>query len=176
MHYIKTGEEYGIPDMEAEMERMFCVDYVCGNTDRHWTNFGVIRETGSLTFKETFPVFDVGTSLFTGVDTADIGRDPVNGRMLRGTLEHHMEYLRHAPDLSIEALSDFPEWAESTFRQSKTISDRRAARIREELSGRIRKLDRILAEKRVSVPVSGGFGEGERGDRIASWSPRRRKG
>ena len=39
-------------------------DYILTNTDRHYNNFGVLRDTHTLKFIGLAPIFDTGNSMF----------------------------------------------------------------------------------------------------------------
>lgn len=70
-------EEVGIKDISHRMEEMLCMDYIIANTDRHWTNFGVVRSADTLEFIETMPLFDNGSSLWHDIPDFAIGAEEV---------------------------------------------------------------------------------------------------
>ena len=43
---------------------MFTLDYLVANTDRHFKNFGFIRDVNTLEWKGTAPIYDTGNSMF----------------------------------------------------------------------------------------------------------------
>ena len=59
-----TYKSLGIKNEEEEMAKMFTCDYILANQDRHWRNFGVIRNVETLEFTRLAPIFDNGTSLW----------------------------------------------------------------------------------------------------------------
>ncbi|MFI3175636.1 MAG: HipA domain-containing protein [Bacillota bacterium] len=50
--------------IRKELEDMLFLDYLIGNTDRHFHNFGLIRDANTLEFIDIAPIFDNGTALF----------------------------------------------------------------------------------------------------------------
>ena len=44
------------------------VDYIIANEDRHFNNFGIIRNSDTLEWVSAAPIFDSGTSLDCGKD------------------------------------------------------------------------------------------------------------
>ena len=48
----------------AFIDRMLTVDYIIANQDRHFNNFGFIRNAETLEYISPAPVYDSGTSLF----------------------------------------------------------------------------------------------------------------
>lgn len=59
------------------LDPMIVMDYLMRNTDRHWGNFGLIRDAGTLEWKRPMPLFDHGNSLYhdkVDIDPTDDGR------------------------------------------------------------------------------------------------------
>lgn len=61
--YLEFGKMQGI-DLRSFMEYQIATDFILTNTDRHFNNFGMLRDTGSLKFVEPAPIFDNGNCLF----------------------------------------------------------------------------------------------------------------
>ena len=51
-------------EIKRNLSNMFTLDYVVANTDRHFKNFGFIRDADSLEWKGLAPLYDTGNSLF----------------------------------------------------------------------------------------------------------------
>ena len=51
---------------------MILIDYITANTDRHWSNFAVIRNAETLKTKYLAPIFDNGAALFLKIPTREI--------------------------------------------------------------------------------------------------------
>ena len=43
---------------------MLVLDYIIANTDRHWNNFGVIRNADTRCYIDIAPIYDSGTSMW----------------------------------------------------------------------------------------------------------------
>jgi len=65
-HLLRGCESQGMdPKMiKVNLDKMIIVDYLIGNYDRHWRNFGFIRDANTLEFKGFSPIFDSGASLW----------------------------------------------------------------------------------------------------------------
>ena len=63
-HYIRCLEELKIKDSRKSVDKMIVCDYILANKDRHFNNFGVIRDINSLDFIKVAPIFDNGCSLW----------------------------------------------------------------------------------------------------------------
>ena len=49
-----------------KISNMLLIDYVLGNEDRHWGNFGILRNIKTLDFVDVAPIFDNGNALWIG--------------------------------------------------------------------------------------------------------------
>lgn len=61
-HFVSCCSEVGL-DAVPFLDQMLTVDYVLANEDRHFSNFGLIRDPETLKFIKFAPIFDSGTSL-----------------------------------------------------------------------------------------------------------------
>ena len=50
--------------LQYDLDYMLFMDFIISNTDRHWNNFGIIRDAETLKFKRLAPIFDSGNSFF----------------------------------------------------------------------------------------------------------------
>lgn len=62
-HYVKLCKEFGMKDIEHDLDQMLVLDYIIANEDRHFNNFGIIRNADTLEWTGSAPIFDSGTSL-----------------------------------------------------------------------------------------------------------------
>lgn len=95
---VNCYKELGLPDVELTLEKMFTCDYILANADRHYQNFGVIRNVETLEYTRVAPIFDNGTSLWC--------------RQFQ--LDYHTEYIAKPfgqngmkPDRQLELFHDF---------------------------------------------------------------------
>lgn len=80
LHYVNICKELGI-DIVPALDRMIVLDYIIANEDRHFNNFGLLRDANTLEWIGTAPIFDSGTSLWydtsaRGISTYDIPCKP----------------------------------------------------------------------------------------------------
>ena len=71
-HYLNCCNKLGIPDVNASLDRMLAFDYLISNSDRHFGNFGAVRNAETLEWIGSAPLFDNGTSLWCGTVNAFI--------------------------------------------------------------------------------------------------------
>lgn len=80
LHYVNICKELGI-DIAPALDRMIVLDYIIANEDRHFNNFGLLRDANTLGWIGAAPIFDSGTSLWydtsvRGISTYDIPCKP----------------------------------------------------------------------------------------------------
>jgi hypothetical protein len=63
-HFLNCCEDLGIPDARVNLDKMLTLDYLIVNVDRHYGNFGAVRDVDTLEWLGLAPVFDSGTSLW----------------------------------------------------------------------------------------------------------------
>jgi len=60
-HFIDVCDREGI-DVARSVDEMLVLDYIIANTDRHFNNFGILRNPDTLEWIGFAPVYDSGTS------------------------------------------------------------------------------------------------------------------
>jgi len=63
-HYCGCAQRLGVKNISAMMDRMMLLDYLILNHDRHFKNFGILRNSQTLNAVSPAPIFDSGSSLF----------------------------------------------------------------------------------------------------------------
>ncbi|SFX01132.1 HipA domain-containing protein [Ruminococcus sp. XPD3002] len=63
LHYVNICKELGV-DIVPAIDRMIVLDYIIANEDRHFNNFGLLRDANTLEWIGAAPIFDSGTSLW----------------------------------------------------------------------------------------------------------------
>lgn len=73
--FIQVCTQNGLDEnyVRKFLEYQIMTDFVISNTDRHFNNFGVLRDSNSLKFVSMAPIYDSGNSLFW--DTPSVPRD-----------------------------------------------------------------------------------------------------
>lgn len=63
--YVSVLEGNGISDVKEKLAKMYVLDYLIVNKDRHLGNFGVIRDVSTLDWVDIAPVFDSGQAMYS---------------------------------------------------------------------------------------------------------------
>ena len=124
-HYINSCIELGVEDIERHLEQMIVLDFIMMNHDRHYRNFGLIRNVEDLTWRVA-PLFDTGNSLLSDVAMFDLK----NGYFRYTSKPFYKDpkrQLRLASDFSwinIDMLDGFTNYIEEVFSVDETLSQR----------------------------------------------------
>ena len=62
-HYRNCCEKLGIPGVAHALDQMMVLDYLIANEDRHFNNFGLLRNPDTLEWLGPAPIYDSGSSL-----------------------------------------------------------------------------------------------------------------
>ena len=61
-HLVKCAYEVGIKDVEYYLDTLIVFDFLIANEDRHYNNFGFIKDVNTLEYIAPAPLFDNGSS------------------------------------------------------------------------------------------------------------------
>ncbi|MBR5821213.1 MAG: hypothetical protein IKY68_08180, partial [Alistipes sp.] len=130
MFYVRCCEELGIPHVMDDLARMFACDYVLANRDRHWRNFGVIRNVETLRGTRLAPIFDTGACLWSDVPRLELPIDfkytakPFKYNGMRPYDQLHL-FEGHLGWVSEDALADFCDCVGDVLGQNPNIAPAR---------------------------------------------------
>ena len=109
-HFVNCCEALGIKDTVPYLDRMIVLDYIIANEDRHFNNFGVIRNAETLEWLGFAPIYDSGSSL--GYDKMPAQMRSEKEVVCKPFKNHHSEQLKLVSDFSwidFDSLSDIGE-------------------------------------------------------------------
>ena len=162
LHYVNICKELGI-DIVPALDRMIVLDYIIANEDRHFNNFGLLRDANTLEWIGAAPIFDSGTSLWydtsaRGISTYDIPCKPFKKK--------HSEQLRMVSSfdwLDISKLNGIEDEILNILCEDNAVQyveAERAKAIAAEVRKRIDTLE-IIAASHDSYDVSSNSGDVE---------------
>ena len=62
-HYRNCCEKLGVPNAAHALDQMLALDYLIANEDRHFNNFGLLRDPDTLEWLGPAPIYDSGSCL-----------------------------------------------------------------------------------------------------------------
>jgi len=71
-HYLDCCSGLGISNSQIHVDKMLVVDYLIANNDRHFGNFGAVRNAVTLEWVAPAPLYDNGSSFWYNQNTKNI--------------------------------------------------------------------------------------------------------
>lgn len=150
-HFVNCCEALGVRDVVPFLDRMITLDYIIANEDRHFNNFGLIRNAETLEWLGMAPIYDSGSSL---------GYDKLPGQMksekdvgCKPFKNHHIEQLQlvHSFDwLDLSKLDDVEDVIRSVLTKDideTYIDEKRIEAVVNGVKRRIGNLEQIIRER-----------------------------
>ena len=141
-------EHHQIRDGEVFIQQMLCLDFIIMNVDRHWGNFGFIRNVNTLKVERPAPIFDNGNSLW--YDMAHIPEHFDQAKTFRKKHRTQIKLVRDFSGIDFAALESVPAQAQEILRANPNLPGDRAEKIAQRIQERIQMLARIREQKRDS--------------------------
>ncbi len=136
-HFINCCKKLGIPNVQSSLDEMLTLDFIIANTDRHFGNFGAVRNAETLEWLGLSPVFDCGTSMWHDqlVSEKTISAD----QKCKPFKKLHSEQIGLISEnhLDMSELSGVDEWLNEFLTSSPFIDDRRRETLCRTLKSRI---------------------------------------
>lgn len=148
--YVKRLEDLGL-DADATMTslaKMFAGDFVLANRDRHYRNFGIIRNVETLEVTGIAPVFDSGSCLWSDAEFLEVPGDflymakpfKMNGMKPVDQLRLFDGYFDWFDPVMLDG---YPEEVGAILSQNPNIPERRVATIVDAVRSKVDLLTRI---------------------------------
>jgi len=102
--FINICKSNNIKDVKDRMDEMMGLDFLIGNEDRHYGNFGILRNADTLEWLRMVPIFDNGNSLFF---------DRSNEELDNCGIDSLCKAFGNSNRLNLELLH-YPEWYDKT--------------------------------------------------------------
>ena len=154
--YLNCAEQLGVKNIREQTEKMIVLDFLIGNEDRHFNNFGLIRNAVTLEWIGVAPIFDCGTSLWYNTQESLI--KPLSPNLpAKPFKKTHREQIKLVKDFSwidLKALDGMKEEMEEILSQSPYISRERRAVLCDAFCQRAELLGEIANENTIKEDIS----------------------
>ncbi len=158
-HFVNCCEALGIDGVGDYLDRMITLDYIIANEDRHFNNFGLLRNAETLEWLGMAPIYDSGSSL---------GYDKLPGQMrsekdvgCKPFKNHHMEQLKlvrsfHWLDLSkLDDVEDLIHRILAEDTDENYIDTNRIEAVATSVRRRVQNLEQFISERHVHIFMHG---------------------
>lgn len=108
-HFVNICAKYGLNKKEVQefMDYQTLSDYLISNTDRHFNNFGILRDPNTLHFVGMAPIFDSGNSMFYK-DTYAESRIALTQTSVTGFVKKEPDILKYIKNKNILDTAKIP--------------------------------------------------------------------
>ena len=125
--FLSVCENNNIKNIERNIGQMLVVDYIIGNTDRHFNNFGFLRNTKTLSYEGFAPVYDSGNSLYNNNSENNISiYKDISSKPFKS---YHSEQIKELLDIidyfDKHKLSNISDIINDTLKENNLISEKR---------------------------------------------------
>lgn len=138
-HYIKVCCELGIPNVRTKVNKMLVCDYILGNYDRHYRNFGAIRNVLDLKWERIAPIYDSGSSLWATTPTQLIGTT-YKSKPFKVKAEEQLHLVDDLSWLNKDKLCGFDKSVYEILDKNPFLDEERKSAISIQVRGRIEKV------------------------------------
>jgi hypothetical protein len=107
--FVRKVEELGIMDVRKRIDMMLTLDFIIANADRHYNNFGLIRNADTLEWISVAPIYDSGSSMWCKETAGMFNRGKDESKPFRSTHEKQIELVSDLSWLNIDALDGIEE-------------------------------------------------------------------
>ena len=154
--YLSCAEQLGVKNIREQTEKMIVLDFLIGNEDRHFNNFGLIRNAVTLEWIGAAPIFDCGTSLWYNTQESLI--KPLSPNLpAKPFKKTHREQIKLVKDFSwldMKKLKGMEEEMEEILSQSPYISRERRTVLCDAFCQRAELLGEIANEHTIKEDIS----------------------
>ncbi len=154
-HFLLCCEHLGIQGMKEFLDYLLVFDYLLANTDRHFNNFGCIRNVETLQWQGPAPVFDSGTSLWHDqVSRAILPEGDVSCQPFKATHSQQIALAGNLDWVDFSALRDLDEEFRTLLLASPYIDEPRTDALCAGLKGRVQQLEQLALEQKMHISES----------------------
>ena len=145
--WIRAATSFGVDGRSVRdaTDDWLVVDYLMRNTDRHYNNFGLIRDVETLTVRPA-PIYDTGASLWSGeldVDGRDWFAKPFYSATGRPSALRQLKLVEDWDRFDLDSLPDWPDEAAHELSRIHMFASERLDSIRNQLMKRIDMIYRV---------------------------------
>ena len=145
LHFI----ELGVRGIKESLDRMLALDYLIANEDRHFNNFGVIRDSETMEFIGPAPIFDSGTSMWYEILANNIYGDmDMPSKPFESKHSNQIKLVTSFDWFNKDAMYGIEDEWNDILSNSTYIDVTRRDALVAALKLRVNSLDKVIAEKK----------------------------
>lgn len=145
-HYVRCLKELKIPNANLLVDKMIICDFILANKDRHFNNFGVIRNVETLEFERIAPIFDNGCSLWYDENDMYVGEFFLT-KPFEEYEKDQVNLVKNISWLNFDKLDGFVEEVKEILSSNKLLSQERVDKISDQIKTRLEFIKQLKSIK-----------------------------
>ena len=141
-HYVRCLNELKVPYANLLVDKMIVCDFILANKDRHFNNFGVIRNIETLQLERVAPIFDNGCSLWFDENDMYVGEFFLT-KPFEEYEKTQINLVKNFSWLDMKKLDGFELEVREILESNKLLSQERINKITEQVKLRIDYINKL---------------------------------
>ena len=139
-HFIESCEILNIHNAQTMINKMLTCDYILANYDRHYRNFGAIRNVETLEWVKFAPLYDSGSSLWAKTPTAEIPFNEYKAKPFKTDPLQQFYLVSDLTWLDENKLVGFEKEISTILKQNHLMDEQRISAISKQVEKRVKKV------------------------------------
>ena len=141
-HYVRSLNELKVPNAKLLVDKMIVCDFIIANKDRHFNNFGAIRNVETLEFERLAPIFDNGCCLWFDENDMYVGEFFLT-KPFEEYEKTQINLVKNFSWLDMKKLDGFELEVREILESNKLLSQERINKITEQVKLRIDYINKL---------------------------------
>jgi hypothetical protein len=146
-YFLNCCDSLGIPGAKESINKMLAVDFLIANTDRHFNNFGAVRNANTLEWLGIAPIFDTGTSLWHNQDIQYIKLLEAKSKPFKAEHDEQIKLVDSFEWLNLHGLENIGDEFNEIYSKGEYINKNRRDNLLFLFKKRVEMLKKIQKEK-----------------------------
>jgi len=139
-YFLSCCETLGIPNAKESIDKMLVIDFFVANEDRHFNNFGAIRNANTLEWLGIAPIFDTGTSMWHNKLTEYLNPLEAKSKPFKSEHKEQIKLVGSLDWLDFGKLKSIDAEFNEIYSKSKYINEARREKLLDSLKARFNEI------------------------------------
>lgn len=154
-HFLKCCDILEIPNAEESIHKMLVLDFIIANDDRHFHNFGAVRNAETLEWIGIAPIFDCGNSMWHNdpINKIEIEDVDTPSRTFKKNHKEQIKLVKSFDWLNTECLKKIPDICIQVYSQNPFMDEYRLNKLCKAVKVRVNYLEDIIMKEELKKDI-----------------------
>ena len=154
-HFLKCCDILEIPNAEESIHKMLVLDFIIANDDRHFHNFGAVRNAETLEWIGIAPIFDCGNSMWHNdpINKIEIEDVDTPSRTFKKNHKEQIKLVKSFDWLNTECLKKIPDICIQVYSQNPFMDEYRLNKLCKAMKVRVNYLEDIIMKEELKKDI-----------------------